>query len=87
MFAADVPTRHLVAVVRAAFEEVLGPLYAAARYERMPLFEQYQFSSSLAASVRASVAALTPDSGRDVLAFPGGLELPNVCRFYEDFLD
>ena len=86
MFAAEVPIRHLVEVVRAAFEEVLGPLYAAARYERMPLFEQYQFSSSLAASVRASVAALTPDSGLDVLTFPGGLELPNVSGFYEDFL-
>jgi nicotinamidase-related amidase/aminoglycoside phosphotransferase (APT) family kinase protein len=86
MFAADVPTTHLIAVVEAAFEEVLGPLYAAARYERMPLFEQYQFSSAQAASVRASVAALTSDSGRKVLTFPGGLELPNVCAFYEDLL-
>jgi protein-tyrosine phosphatase/nicotinamidase-related amidase len=86
MFAADVTTSHLIAVVWAAFEEALGPLYEAARYERMPLFEQYQFSSALAASVRANVAALTPDSGRHVLAFPGGLELPNVCEFYEDFL-
>jgi hypothetical protein len=86
MFAADVSTSHLIAVVRAAFDEVLGPLYAAARYERMPLFGQYQFSSARAASVRAKVAALTPDSGRKVLAFPGGLELPNVRAFYEDFL-
>jgi protein-tyrosine phosphatase/nicotinamidase-related amidase/aminoglycoside phosphotransferase (APT) family kinase protein len=86
MFAADVSTRHLISLVQAAFEEVLGPLYAAARYERMPLFEQYQFSSSMAASVRAEVAALTPDSDAPVLTFPGGLELPNVCGFYEDFL-
>lgn len=86
LFAADVPTRHLIDVVRAAFEEVLGPLYAAARYERMPLFAHYQFSSSRAASVRARVAELTPDPDRKFLEFPGGLVLPNVCGFYEDFL-
>ena len=44
MFAAGLPTGQLVAVVRAAFEEVLGPLYAAAQYERLPLFEYYGFS-------------------------------------------
>jgi protein-tyrosine phosphatase/nicotinamidase-related amidase len=86
MFAADVSTRRLISVVQAAFEEVLGPLYAAAHYERMPLFEHYGFSSALGPAVRASVAALTEDASRKVLEFPGGLALPNVCGFYEDFL-
>jgi nicotinamidase-related amidase len=86
MFADDVATSHLIALVRAAFEDVLGPLYAAARYERMPLFEHYQFSPERGPAVRAKVAALTADSGRRMLAFPGGLELPNVCAFYEDLL-
>jgi protein-tyrosine phosphatase/nicotinamidase-related amidase len=86
MFGAGVPAAQLIGVVQAAFEEVLGPLYAAARYERMPLFEQYEFSASRAASVRAKVAAITPDAGQKALAFPGGLELPNVCGFYENFL-
>jgi nicotinamidase-related amidase len=86
MFAADVPTRRLISLVRAAFEEVLGPLYAAAYYERMPLFEHYEFSPALGPTVRARVAALTPDWSREVIEFPGGLALPNVCEFYEHLL-
>ncbi len=86
MFAAGAATRRVVSVVRSAFEEVLGPLYAAARYERMPLFEHYQFSARLGPAVRNSVAAVTADSDRKMLDFPGGMSLPNVCEFYEDFL-
>jgi hypothetical protein len=86
MFAADVPIHQLISVVREAFDEVLGPLYAAARYERMPLFEHYQFSPGLGPTVRASVAALTSHHDQKVLEFPGGLALPNVCDFYEEFL-
>jgi nicotinamidase-related amidase/aminoglycoside phosphotransferase (APT) family kinase protein len=86
MFAAETPTRRIISAVRSAFEEVLGPLYAAARYERMPLFEHYQFSPERAPAVRASVAAVTPESRQKVLGFPGGMSLPNVCGFYEDFL-
>jgi nicotinamidase-related amidase/aminoglycoside phosphotransferase (APT) family kinase protein len=86
MFAAKTPTRRIISAVRSAFEDVLGPLYAAARYERMPLFEHYQFSPRLGPAVRASVAAITPASGQKVLDFPSGMSLPNVCAFYEDFL-
>src|SRR5215470_9986938 len=86
MAAAGAPTRRIISAVRSAFEDVLGPLYAAARYERMPLFEHYQFSPARAPAVRASVAAVTPASGQKVLDFPGGMSLPNVCGFYEDFL-
>jgi protein-tyrosine phosphatase/nicotinamidase-related amidase/aminoglycoside phosphotransferase (APT) family kinase protein len=86
MFAADVATRRIISVVRSAFEDVLGPLYAAARYERMPLFEHYQFSPGLGPAVRNSVAAITTGSDQKMLDFPGELSLPNVCGFYEDFL-
>jgi nicotinamidase-related amidase/aminoglycoside phosphotransferase (APT) family kinase protein len=86
MFAANMAPRRLISAVRSTFEDVLGPLYAAARYERMPLFEHYQFSPGRAPAVRASVAAVTPASGQKVLDFPGGMSLPNVCGFYEDFL-
>jgi hypothetical protein len=86
MFAAGAATRRVVSVVRNVFEEVLGPLYAAARYERMPLFEHYQFSPALGPALRRSIAAIIPDSGREVLDFPGGMSLPNVCGFYDDFL-
>jgi len=86
MFSAGTATRRIISTVRSTFEDVLGPLYAAARYERMPLFEHYQFSPERAPAVRASVAAVTPASGQKVLDFPGGMSLPNVCGFYEDFL-
>src|ERR687892_1323589 len=86
MFAADVPTKELASVVQTAFDEILGPLYAAARYERLPLFSHYEFSADKAPRVRAAVAALVPDATRTVLEFPGGLELPNVCGFYDGFL-
>jgi protein-tyrosine phosphatase/nicotinamidase-related amidase len=86
MFAEDVPTPQLISLVETAFDEILGPLYAAARYERLPLFSHYQFSAERAPNVRAAVAALVPDASRATLEFPGGLELPNVCGFYEQFL-
>jgi protein-tyrosine phosphatase/nicotinamidase-related amidase len=86
MFAADTAVSQLAAVVRVAFDEILGPLYAAARYERLPLFSHYEFSADKAPHVRAAVAPLVPDATRTTLEFPGGLELPNVCGFYEEFL-
>ena len=86
MFAADVPTEQLASIVRTVFDEILGPLYAAARYERLPLFSEYEFSADKAPHVRASVEALVPDANRETFEFPGGLELPNVCDFYEGFL-
>ena len=86
MFAAGVPTRQLALLVQTTFDEILGPLYAAARYERLPLFSHYQFSADKAPQVRAAVAALVPDATRATLEFPGGLTLPNVCGFYDEFL-
>src|SRR5919201_1177435 len=64
MFAADIPTPQLASFVQTAFDEILGPLYAAARYERLPLFSHYQFSADKAPQVRAAVAALVPDATR-----------------------
>ena len=86
LFAADAPTTQLASVMRTTFDEILGPLYAAARYERLPLFSHYEFSADKAPRVRAAVAALVPDATRAVLEFPGGLELPNVSGFYDEFL-
>ena len=85
MFAADIPTPQLASLVQTAFDEILGPLYAAARYERLPLFSHYEFSADKAPRVRAALA-LVPDATRTMLEFPGGLELPNVCGFYDEFL-
>jgi protein-tyrosine phosphatase/nicotinamidase-related amidase/aminoglycoside phosphotransferase (APT) family kinase protein len=86
MFAAELPTGQLVGAVGAAFEEVLGPLYAAAQYERLPLLEYYEFSGALAPVVRVAVASVAGDADGAVLEFPDGWRLPNVVGFYEDFL-
>ena len=74
MFAAGLPTGQLVAVVRAAFEEVLGPLYAAAQYERLPLFEYYGFSGR--ARSRRPRGGRVRSTGRK----PGG---PRISRRVE----
>jgi protein-tyrosine phosphatase/nicotinamidase-related amidase/aminoglycoside phosphotransferase (APT) family kinase protein len=86
IFAAEPGARRITATVRSAFEDVLGPLYAAAQRERMPLFDHYQFSPELGPTVRNNVAAVTSSADQKTLKFPGGLSLPNVCEFYEDFL-
>ena len=86
MFAAEAATRRIISVVRSAFEDVLGPLYTAAHRERMPLFDHYQFAPELGPTVRNAVAAVTASYGQKVLTFPGGMSLPNVSDFYEDFL-
>jgi protein-tyrosine phosphatase len=86
IFGVESATRRITSAVRSAFEDVLGPLYAAAQRERMPLFEHYEFSPELGPTIRNNVAALTGSAGEKMLNFPGGLSLPNVCEFYEDFL-
>jgi Ternary complex associated domain 9 len=80
MFAAEVATRRIISVVRSVFEDVLGPLYAAARYERMPLFEHYQFSPRLGPTVRNSVPAVTVSSSQKMLDFPGGVATTQRLR-------
>ncbi len=73
-------------VITMAFDEVLGPLYAASRYERLPILAAYDFAPTWAPSIRERVAALVADPETDHLQLRGGIEVPNVCRFYEDFL-
>jgi len=74
-------------VVRNVFEEILAPLYAAARLERLPLLQHYGFSSELAPGVRASVqSVIGRAASRSRLDFGGGYVADNVVSFYRDFL-
>ena len=86
LFEQDEPVEALESVLRDALEEVLEPLYAAATYERLPLFEHYQFSPRWAPSVIARVSELGHDPSDPLLEFPGGLRVSNPCRFYDEFL-
>jgi protein-tyrosine phosphatase/nicotinamidase-related amidase len=79
------PTATLERVIATTFDEVLGPLYAAARYERLPILSAYEFAPRWATSVRRNVEALVPDVDADVFELAGA-EIPNICRFYDDFL-
>ncbi len=80
------PVEVLESVITMAFDEVLGPLYAAARYERLPILSAYEFSPRWASNVRRNVAALVSDVDADVLELGGDIEVPNICRFYDEFL-
>jgi protein-tyrosine phosphatase len=85
LFEDDEPVEALERVITTTFEEVLGPLYAAARYERLPILAAYEFSPRWASSVRQKVAALVPDVDADVFKL-GGIDVPNVCGLYSNFL-
>lgn len=75
------------AVLRTVFDEVLGRLYGAAQYERLPLLEHYGFDPRFAAGVRERVAAIAGAgaAGAERLGI-GGRSFPNVAGFYEGFL-
>ena len=85
MFSAEAPTRRIDCTVRRAFEEVLGPLYAAARYERMPLFEHYGSPANehrRSGPVKQRAALIV---ARRSAASLEGFAAQRV-RFYEEFL-
>lgn len=64
-------TEKILAVLKEVFDDVLAPLYSAARYERCVLTEAYGFSSRWAHSVAQKVRALDPsaDDGHPVVRF------------------
>ncbi len=75
------------AVLHDVFDQILGPFYAASRYERLPLLDHYGFQPKWAGHVRRNVSAIVgPRVDDEQLEFPGGYRAGNVCRFYEQFL-
>ena len=86
LFADAEPVEVLESVITMALNEVLGPLYAAARYERLPILSTYEFSARWASLVRRNVAALVSKVDAATLELGGGIAVPNICRFYDEFL-
>ncbi|MCW8133762.1 MAG: isochorismatase family protein, partial [Planctomycetota bacterium] len=80
--------RRIARILQDTFKVVLGPFYAAARYEKLPLLEHYAFDAKWAPGVRKNVEAIVGAEAAlgERLAFPGGFEARNVCLFYERFL-
>jgi protein-tyrosine phosphatase/nicotinamidase-related amidase len=88
LFEQGEPVEDLERVITTAFEEILGPLYAASRYERLPILTAYEFDPKWSPSVRRNVTALVGEGADgDEIELPGGIVVLNVCTFYEDFLE
>ncbi|MEN9800119.1 MAG: hypothetical protein RL653_3816 [Pseudomonadota bacterium] len=102
LFDAGAPTADIVRVLRHVFDEVFSPFFAAARYERLPLFEHYGFARTEVSlegprlvpqlqfngHVRRNVAALAGEAAaaQQELRLADGSTAWNPCRFYEEFL-
>jgi protein-tyrosine phosphatase len=81
------PLTEVDAILDTVFGEQLARLYSAPEREAADLFDYYMFSSQLAPGVRRRVEALIGKRADDAtVKLPGGIETPNVCRFYEEKL-
>lgn len=69
------------------FQNHLGRFYDAAEYEKLNLLEYYDFNEKYNTSVRKNVEAVSgrPALGETLTILPG-IEIFNVCRFYEEDL-
>ncbi len=86
LYQAGADDGEVAALLGDVFGDILDRFYRAARYERLPLLEHYQFSHRWAPAVAERVAALGVDPAAERLSFPGGYEADNVVGFYRDFL-
>ena len=82
------PLDKVALILTTVFEEQLGRLYRAAERETCNLLDYYGFSSQWASNVRSRVeAVLGRPATEEQLSLAGGATFPNLCRFYEQFLD
>ena len=87
-YMSDMPMEKVGQVLSTVFEEQLGRLYLAAERESCNLLDYYCFSSRWAPNVRKRVEELIgrPADG-ELLQLDAGAQMPNLCNFYENFLD
>jgi nicotinamidase-related amidase len=86
LFDAGAPQEKIDSILGDVFGEILGRLYAAAQYERLPLLEHYGFTAKFAPGVRKTVDALLGRPSGDRIRFSDSFEAENVALFYERFL-
>jgi nicotinamidase-related amidase len=81
------PMPEVKEVLDTLFGEQLMRFYKAATLESVDLLEYYWFSDKWAGAVRSNVESIVggpvPDDTIEILA---GLDVPNVCRFYDETL-
>ncbi len=100
LFESGASVERIVDVLTTVMDEILAPFFAAARYERLPLFGHYGFARTeitaagprlmaelrYAAQVRQRVEDLIGGPAGPHLALADGSSVYNPCRFYEEFL-
>ncbi len=100
MFEDGAPVETLLDVLRTVTDEIFAPFFAAARYERLPLFVHYGFAEAgpggtgpafvpvtrHAATVRKWVEAVLGAPATDRTPWVGGGSSASLCRFYEEVL-
>lgn len=88
LYMTGMPMTKVKKVLRTVFEEQLGRLYMGAEREVSDLLEYYGFSSRFSTSVRTRVEQLIgAKADQEILTLPGNVEVPNLCKFYEEELD
>ncbi|MCP4131814.1 MAG: isochorismatase family protein [bacterium] len=66
------------------FIKQLGRLYEAAVSEKLNLLEYYDFSAKYAGGVRKRVESLQGiKADSEIISYLSGIDIPNVCLFYE----
>jgi protein-tyrosine phosphatase/nicotinamidase-related amidase len=86
IYSAGAPQERIDALLHAVFGDVLGGLYAAAQYERLPLLDHYGFEPRFASSVRQRVQSIVGEAAAGERIDIRGHAAVNVARFYEEFL-
>jgi protein-tyrosine phosphatase/nicotinamidase-related amidase len=100
LFEDGTSTEAIIHVLRTVTDEVFAPFFAAARYERLPLFAHYGFARTVVGedgphlapdlryndNVRRRVEAIVGGPAGARLPEPGGGDVMNPCTFYEEFL-
>jgi protein-tyrosine phosphatase len=84
LYMQGIPQPQVERILHTVFAEQLGRLYAAARRERLDLLDYYEFDRKWAPGVRRRVEDLlgAPATGESLELAPG-VEVPNLCLFYE----
>ncbi|MFM2161419.1 MAG: hypothetical protein RLZZ383_931, partial [Pseudomonadota bacterium] len=100
MFENGAPVAAILDVLHTVTDEIFAPFFAAARYERLPLFVHYGFAEPEsgamgatyvpvlrhATTVRGWVQAVLGEPPGDRIPWVGGGSSTSLCRFYEEVL-
>jgi protein-tyrosine phosphatase/nicotinamidase-related amidase len=86
-YAAEDDIEKIKFILKIVFQEHLGRLYDASKFEKLNLLEYYDFRAKYAPGVRKKVEAIIGKKAQGaMLEIAPGVETPNICNFYEEDL-